>query len=291
MLVAFAPGGSADINARIVGRQLGKELGQVVVIENKGGAGGNIGATEAKRAAPDGYTIFYATSAVVLAPAVYAKPGFDPFKDFTPISLTATIPLVLVVSPTVPAKTVQEFIDWAKTQSGKLNYGSSGSGALLHLAGALFLKETGLEATHVPYRGSAPAINDMLGGSTQFMFLPVNEALPHLEGGKLRALAVTHDKRLPQLPDVPTIREATGLTTLDTGAWQGLMVPNGTPAEVVGKLNAALQKVLKDEETQNLLMKQGSIVLGGTDKEYSEYMQAEGERWARVVRETGAKAD
>ena len=291
MIVAFAPGGSADINARIVGRQLGKELGQAVVIENKGGAGGNIGATEAKRAAPDGYTIFYATSAVVLAPAVYAKPGFDPYKDFTPISLTATIPLVLVASPTVPAKTVSEFIAWGKTQAGKLNYGSSGSGALLHLAAALFLKETGLEATHVPYKGSAPAINDILGGSTQFMFLPVNEALPHLEGGKLRALAVTHDKRLPQLPDVSTIREATGLATLDTGAWQGLMVPNGTPAEVVGKLNTALQKVLKDEETQNLLMKQGSIVLGGTDKEYSEFMKAEGERWARVVRETGAKAD
>jgi tripartite-type tricarboxylate transporter receptor subunit TctC len=291
MIVAFAPGGSADINARIVGRQLGKELGQAVVIENKGGAGGNIGATEAKRAAPDGYTIFYATSAVVLAPAVYAKPGFDPYKDFTPISLTATIPLVLVASPTVPAKTVSEFIVWGKTQAGKLNYGSSGSGALLHLAAALFLKETGLEATHVPYKGSAPAINDILGGSTQFMFLPVNEALPHLEGGKLRALAVTHDKRLPQLPDVSTIREATGLATLDTGAWQGLMVPNGTPAEVVGKLNTALQKVLKDEETQNLLMKQGSIVLGGTDKEYSEFMKAEGERWARVVRETGAKAD
>src|SRR5215212_6160725 len=135
MIVAFAPGGSADINARIVGRQPGKELGQAVVIENKGGAGGNIGATEAKRAAPDGYTIFYATSAVVLAPAVYVKPGFDPYKDFTPISLTATIPLVLVASPTVPAKTVSEFIAWGKTQAGKLNYGSSGSGALLHLAG------------------------------------------------------------------------------------------------------------------------------------------------------------
>lgn len=291
MLVAFAPGGSADINARIVGRQLGKELGVAVVVENKGGAGGNIGAAEAKRAAPDGYTVFYATSAVVLAPAVYANPGFDPYKDFTPISLTATIPLVLVVGQSVPAKTVSEFIAWSKTQSGKLNYGSSGSGALLHLAGALFLKETGLEATHVPYRGSAPAINDMLGGATQFMFLPVNEALPHLEGGKLRALAVTHDKRLPQLPDVPTLREATGLSTLDTGAWQGLMVPNRTPAEVVGRLNTALQKVLKDEETQNLLMKQGSIVLGGTDKEYSGFMKAEGERWARIVRETGAKAD
>ena len=200
-------------------------------------------------------------------------------------------PLVLVVGQTVPAKTVNEFIAWSKTQSGKLNYGSSGSGALLHLAGALFLKETGLEATHVPYRGSAPAINDMLGGATQFMFLPVNEALPHLEAGKLRALAVTHGERLPQLPDVPTIREATGLSTLDTGAWQGLMVPNRTPADVVGKLGAALQKALNDQEVQGLLQKQGSIVLGGTDKGYSEFMRAEGERWSRVVRETGAKAD
>jgi tripartite-type tricarboxylate transporter receptor subunit TctC len=291
MVVAFAPGGSADINARIVARQLGKELGVTVVVENKGGAGGNIGAADVKRAAPDGYTIFYATSAVVLAPAVYTNPGFDPYKDFTPISLTATIPMVLVVGQTVPANTVSEFIAWGKTQAGKLNYGSSGSGAIIHLAGALFLKEAGLEATHVPYKGSAPAVNDMLGGSIQFIMLPVNEALPHLQGGKLRALAVTHDKRLPQLPDVPTMREATGLTTLDMGAWQGLLVPNRTPGEVVNMLSTALRKVLKDEETQNLLMKQGSIVLGGTDKEYSEYMKAEGERWARVVRETGAKAD
>lgn len=291
MLVAFAPGGSADINARIVGRQLGKELGVAVVVENKGGAGGNIGASEAKRAAPDGYTVFYATSAVVLAPALYANPGFDPYKDFTPISLTATIPLVLVAGQTVPAKTVGEFVAWGRTQSGKLNYGSSGSGALLHLAGALFLKETGLDATHIPYRGSAPAINDMLGGATQFMFLPVNEALPHLEGGKLRALAVTHGERLPQLPDVPTLREAAGLSTMDIGAWQGLMVPGRTPGDVVGKLSAALQKTLSDPEVQGLLLKQGSIVLGGTDKEYSDFMRAEGERWSRVVRETGAKAD
>jgi tripartite-type tricarboxylate transporter receptor subunit TctC len=222
---------------------------------------------------------------------VYASPGFDPYKDFTPISLTATIPLVLVVSPTVPAKTIGEFIAWGKEQAGKVNYASSGSGALLHLAGALFLKEVGFQATHVPYRGSAPAVNDMLGGSTHFIFLPVNEALPHLEGGRLRALAVTHDKRLPQLPDVPTIREATGLTTLDAGAWQGLMVPARTPDEVVGKLSAALQKTLQNAEVQALLAKQGSIVLGGTDKQYSDFMRTEGERWTQVVRDTGAKAD
>lgn len=292
MIVAFAPGGSADINARIVGRQLGKELGGgTVVIENKGGAGGNLGAVEVRRAAPDGSTVFYATSAVVLAPALYANPGFDPYNDFIPISLTATIPLVLVVNPQVPAKTVPEFIAWAKGQQGKLNYGSSGSGALLHLAGALFLKETALQATHVPYRGSAPAITDVVGGSTQFMFLPLNEALPHLRGGTLRAIAVTHDQRVAQLPDVPTIREATGLTTLETGAWQGLMVPKGTPDDIVARLSTAIQKVLADEETRKLLAEQGSIILGGTDQAYRDYMRAEGERWARVIRETGAKAD
>ena len=291
MIVAFAPGGSADINARIVGRQLGKELGGTVVIENKGGAGGNLGAVEVKRAPPDGSTVFYATSAVVLAPALYANPGFDPVADFVPISLTATIPLVLVVNPQVPARTVAEFIDWARGQGAKLNYGSSGSGALLHLAAALFLKETGLQAAHVPYRGSAPAITDVAGGATQFMFLPLNEALPHLRGGTLRALAVTHDQRVSQLPDVPTIRETTGLTTMETGAWQGLMVPQGTPPEIVAKLGAALQRVLADEETRKLLAEQGSIVLGGTDQSYRDYMRAEGERWARVIRETGAKAD
>ena len=291
MVVAFAPGGSADINARAVGQQLAKELGGTIVVENKGGAGGNLGAQEVKRAAPDGYTLFYATSAVVLAPSLYANPGFDPYADFVPISLTATIPLVLVTNQKVPVKTMSDFIAWGKSSSGKANYGSSGTGALLHLAGALFLKETGFQATHVPYKGSAPAITDLMGGATDFMFLPINEAMPHIKGGALRPLAITSEKRSPLLPDVQTIREATGKTTMDMGAWQGLMVPTGTPADVVTKVQKALQKTLADAGLRERLTGQGSVMLSGTQKQYVDYMKAEGARWATIVRETGAKAE
>jgi tripartite-type tricarboxylate transporter receptor subunit TctC len=291
MVVAFAPGGSADINARAVGQQLAKDLGGTIVVENKGGAGGNLGAQEVKRAAPDGYTLFYATSAVVLAPSLYANSGFDPYADFIPISLTATIPLVLVTNQKVPVKTMSDFIAWGKSSSGKTNYGSSGTGALLHLAGALFLKETGFQATHVPYKGSAPAITDLIGGATDFMFLPINEAMPHIKGGALRPLAITSEKRSPLLPDVQTIREATGKTTMDMGAWQGLMVPTGTPADVVTKVQKALQKTLADAGLRERLTGQGSVMLGGTQKQYVDYMKAEGARWATIVRETGAKAE
>lgn len=291
MVVAFAPGGSADINARAVGQQLAKELGATVVIENKAGAGGNLGAQDAKRAAPDGYTLFYATSAVVLAPSLYASPGFDPYTDFVPVSLAATIPLVLVVNKNVPATSAAEFITWAKAEKGKLNYASSGTGALLHLGGALFTKELGIEATHIAYKGSAPAVTDLIGGATQFMFLPINEAMPHIKSGALRPLAVSHDKRVALLPQVPTLREATGKTTMDMGAWQGLMLPKGAPADVVNKVSGALQKTIQNKELIERLESQGSIVLGGTQKQYVDYMRAEGERWARVIKETGAKAE
>lgn len=287
MVVAFPAGGSADINARAVGQQLAKELGGNVVIENKGGAGGNIGAQEVKRAAHDGYTLFYATSAVVLAPSLYANPGFDPYNDFIPISLTATIPLVLVTNPKVPGTTVRELITWGKSRPGQANYGSSGAGALLHLAGALFTSEVGFKATHIAYKGSAPAKTDLLAGSIDFMFLPINEAMPLIKNGGLRALAVTTEERSGLLPDVPTIRESTGETTMDMGAWQGLMVPKGTPADVVSKLQGALQKTLADAGLRERLTGQGSLMLGGTQKQYVEYMKTEGARWAKVVRETG----
>lgn len=290
MVVAFPAGGSADINARAVGQQLAKELGGNIVVENKGGAGGNIGAQEVKRAAPDGYTIFYATSAVVLAPSLYANPGFDPYNDFVPISLTATLPLVLVVNPKLPVKNVRELITWGKSRDGQANYGSSGAGALLHLAGALFTKEVDFKATHIAYKGSAPAVTDLLAGAIDFMFLPINEAMPQIKGGGLRALAVTTEKRSDLLPDVPSIREATGETTMDMGAWQGLMVPKGTPADIVNKLQGALQKTLADAALRERLTGQGSVMLGGTQKQYLDYMKAEGARWATVVRETGVKA-
>lgn len=291
MVVGFAPGGSADINARAVSQQLGKDLGATIVVENKGGAGGNLGAQEAKRAAPDGYTMFYATSAVVLAPSLYSSPGFDPYSDFVPVSLTATIPLVLVVNKDVPAQNATDFITWARGQKGKLNYGSSGTGALLHLGGALFAKETGIEGTHIAYKGSAPAVTDLLAGATQFMFLPINEAMPHIKGGGLRALAVTHDKRVALLPQVPTLREVTGKSTMDMGAWQGLMLPKGTPADIVTKVATTLTKTLQNKELTDRLESQGSILLGGTQKQYVDYMRQEGDRWARVIKETGAKAE
>lgn len=291
MVVAFPPGGSADINARSVAQQLGKELGATVIIDNRGGAGGNIGAIEVKKSAPDGYTVFYATSAVVLAPSLYANPGFAPYSDFVPISLTATIPLVLVANNSLPVKTLAEFITWGKSRAGKVNYGSSGTGALLHLAGALFLKEVGVQATHVSYKGSAPAITDLIGGSTDFMFLPVNEASTHIKSGALRPLVVTSERRSPLLPDVPTMREATGKINMDMGAWQGLMAPKGTPADVLGKLQGALQRALADPPLRDRLTAQGSFVLGGTQKQYVDYMKAEGARWAAVVRETGARLD
>lgn len=291
MVVAFPAGGSADINARVVGQQLAKELGGTIIVDNKGGAGGNLGAVEVKRAPADGYTLFYATSAVVLAQSLYANPGFDPYADFIPISLTATIPLVLVTNRNLPVKNLNDFISWGKSSVGKANYCSSGTGALLHLAGALFLKEAGFQATHVPYKGSAPAVTDLLGNATDFMFLPINEAMPHIKGGGLRPLAVTSEKRSPLLPDVASIREATGKTTMDMGAWQGLMVPKGTPADVVAKLQTALQKTLADPALRERLTTQGTVMLGGTQKQYVDYMKVEGSRWAAIVRDTGAKIE
>ena len=291
MVVAFAAGGSADINARIFAQELGKELGQSVVVDNKGGAGGNLGAVEVKRAMADGYTLFYGTSAIVLAPALYKSPGFDPYSDFVPISLTATVPLVLVVHPSVPAKTATELVAYGKANPGKLNYGSSGTGALLHLAGALFTSETGIKATHIAYKGSAPAVADLVGGTTQMMFLPLSEASAHVKSRSLRALAITHPTRSSLLPDVPTIREATSMKNMDMGAWQGLMLPKGAPKDVVAKVENALKKSLADPSLRERLSSNGSIVLGGTQKEYSDYMKAEGARWAKVVKDTGASAD
>ncbi|MWL91526.1 tripartite tricarboxylate transporter substrate binding protein [Cupriavidus sp. SW-Y-13] len=291
MLVGFPPGGSADINARIVAQGLASQLSASIVPDNKPGAGGNIAATEAKRAAPDGYTIFYSTSAIVLAPSLYQNVQFDAFTDFVPISLTANIPLILVTTPSLPVNNVKELVANAKANPGKLNYASSGSGALLHLGGALFAKEMGIQATHVPYKGSAPAITDLISGGTQFMFLPLNEAAPHIKAGKLKALAITSAKRTPILPDVPTIKEATGLDSLVMGAWQGILVPKGTPEAIVTRLREATAKTLEDKAVRTKLQEQGSEILGGTPQQYTQYMKSESVRWTRVIKESGAKVE
>ncbi|XDF34415.1 tripartite tricarboxylate transporter substrate binding protein [Paracidovorax avenae] len=291
LVVGFPPGGSADINARLVGQQLAKELGGTLVIENKGGAGGNLAAMDIKRSPADGYNLFYGTSAVVLAPSLYSKPGFDPYTDFIPVSLTATIPLLLVASPQLPARTVAELVSYSKENPGKLNYASSGAGALLHLGGALFTDAMGIKAEHVAYKGSAPAVADLLAGNVQFMLLPINEAMPHVRVGSIRPLAITSDRRSPLVPDVPTMQEATGRKDMEMGAWQGLMAPRGTPPEVIAKLASALQATLADQDLRRKLAEQGSTVLGGTAKQYADYMKQEGARWSKVVQDTGTRLD
>ncbi|QOT79315.1 Bug family tripartite tricarboxylate transporter substrate binding protein [Cupriavidus basilensis] len=291
MIVGFPPGGSADINARIVAQGLGKQLSTSVVPDNKPGAGGNIAATEAKRATADGYTIFYSTSAVVLAPALYQNVQFDTFADFVPVSLTAIVPLVLVTTPGLPVKNVHELVAYAKANPGKLNYASSGAGALLHLGGALFAKETGIQVTHVAYKGSAPAITDLIAGSTQFMFLPLSDAQPLIKGGKLKALAITSAKRSTLLPEIPTIKEASGMSALEMGAWQGILVPKGTPEPIVRQLREATDRTLKDEAVRAKLIAQGSDILGGTPQQYTAYMKSEATRWGQIIKESGAKVE
>ena len=290
MILAFPPGGPTDIVSRVLAQKLGEQLGQQVLVDNKPGAGGNIGAELAARAPGDGYTIFYNTSAIVINPALYGKASYDTLKDFVPVVLTAAIPMVLVVNPALPAKSMKEFVDLARSKPGQLNYSSSGSGTITHLASAMLSAQMGLATQHVPYKGSAPGLVDLAAGQTQFMTDTINTALPYIKDGRLRALAVTSAKRSSVLPDAPTFGES-GLAGFDAAAWQGVVVPAGTPQEIVTRLNAEINKALQDPGVRARLAGQGADVLGGTPAEYAAYIRAEMPRWARAIRESGAKAE
>ena len=291
MILAFPPGGPTDINARVFAQKMGESLNVQVLVDNKPGAGGNIAAAEAAKAAPDGATIFYNTSAVAIAPALYARVAYDPLKDFTPVALTATVPLVLAVNPALPAKTVAEFIAHARANPGKLNYASSGSGTITHLASALLASQLGLSMQHVPYKGSAPALADVAGGSVQLMTDTINTILPYAKDGRLRPLAIAIGRRSAALPEVPTLAEAAGLPGFEMSAWQGIVVPTGTPREIVTRLNAEVNKAAQSPDLRARLAALGAEVLGGTSEQYAEYLRSELARWARVVRDSGAKAD
>ncbi|MEI7445258.1 MAG: tripartite tricarboxylate transporter substrate binding protein [Burkholderiales bacterium] len=290
MIIGFAPGGPTDIVARVVAQRLSEQIGQSVVVDNKPGAGGNLAADLAAKAAPDGHTLFYNTSAVTIAPALYGKVPYDTLKDFAPVSTTATNAMIVMVHPSIPAKTIQEFVAYAKANSGKLNYGSSGTGTITHLATAALASALGLQMTHVPYKGSAPSLVDTAAGVVQMMTDTVNSALPYVKDGRLRALAVTMPKRLALLPDVPTLAE-TVLPGMEMSAWQGVMLPAGTPQPIVQRLNAEIRKVLAHEETRQKLIAQGTEILGSTPEEYAAYLRSELGRWSKVVAETGAKAE
>jgi tripartite-type tricarboxylate transporter receptor subunit TctC len=290
MIIGFAPGGPTDIVARVIAARLAEQLGVGVVVDNKPGAGGNLAADLAAKATPDGYTLFYNTSAITIAPSLYGKVPYDTLKDFIPVTTTATNAMLVMVNPSVPVKTIQEFVAYAKANPGKLNYGSSGTGTITHLATAALASGLGLQMTHIPYKGSAPSLVDTAAGVVNLMTDTVNSALPYVKDGRLRALAVTMPRRLAVLPDVPTLSE-TVMPGMEMSAWQGVVMPAGTPAPIVQRLNTELRKVLAHEETRQKLIAQGTEILGSTPEEYAAYLKSELARWSKVVAETGAKAE
>jgi tripartite-type tricarboxylate transporter receptor subunit TctC len=290
LIVAFPPGGPTDLVSRVVAQKVSEQIGQQVLVENRPGANGNIGAEAAAKAAPDGYTVFYNTSAITLSPALYGKLTFDPLKDFTPVVLTAVVPLVIAVHPSVPAANLKEFIAYVKANPGKLTYGSAGNGNVTHLGAFLFLQANGLDAVHVPYKGSAPSLTDLVGGQTQFTAETVNAALPYIRDKRLKALAVTSLKRTGVLPDVPTLDES-GMKGFEVGAWQGIVMPARTPPALVQRWNAEVTKALADPEVRARLAAQGAEPLGSTPEQYGAYLRSEVARWAKVVKATGAKLD
>ncbi|SAI72365.1 lipoprotein [Bordetella ansorpii] len=290
MVVPFPPGGPTDLVARVLARQLTGQLGQTVVIENKGGANGTIGMQAVAQAKPDGYTVLYNTSSIALSPNLYTRLNFDPAKDFTAVSSTAVIPLVLLVHPSIPAKDLAGFVDYVKRAPDKLSFASAGPGNVTHLGAVMLLRELGVEAVHVPYRGSAPAMTDLVGGQVQFMTNTLNDSLGFIRDGKVRALAITSKARSDQLPGVPTVAEARK-PGFEVGAWQGVMVPKGTPQPIVDKLNAEIRRALRSPEMQKQLKVQGAQALGATPQEYEAYIRSETRRWGEIIREANVKLD
>lgn len=291
LIVPFIAGSAPDVLARNVAERLGARLGQPVVIENRGGAGGNVGAEFASKQPADGYTLMLATSSHLVNPILYGKVGYDPVKDFAPVALLIRMPSLMIVPNDSPAKTVGELIALAKSKPGQMNYGSGGNGSQAHLAGAMFKSSAGIDVVHVPYKGAPEIVASMLSGQTQVAFPTFSTALPQVKGGKLRGLAVTSAKRNPLLPDVPTLLESMP-NGFDLEAWFGLWAPAGTPPDILKKLNAEVLAVLSDPEFRAKLAADGSeVVLGGSPDEFSGYVRSETDKWARVVKESGAKVE
>ena len=286
MIVPFPPGGPTDLVARVIAQEMSKSMGQPVIIDNKGGANGNLGAALAAKAPADGYTLLYNTSSITLSPALYKSLNYDVNRDFAPVALTAVVPLALVIAPNVPANNVKEFIAWVKANPGKVSYGSAGNGNVTHLGAFQFVQANGLEAVHIPYKGSAPADIDLAGGQIQFMTDTVNSVMAFVRDKRMKMLAVTTAKRMSLFPDVPTLAES-GMPGFEVGAWQGLMVPANTPRPVIQRLNAEVVKALQNPEVRQKLALQGVEPLGSTPEEYGVYVREEISRWARVVKQAG----
>lgn len=289
LVVGYAAGGATDVLARLVAVKLGEQLGQTVIVENKPGANSNVGAELVARAAPDGYTLYMFTIANTINATLYPKLAYDPLKDFEPIGLVAKVPNILVVNASLPIHSVADYIKFAKASKDGITFASSGSGSSIHLSGEMFKMQAKLNMLHVPYKGSAPAVNDLIGGQVQSMFDNAPSALPHVKSGRLRALAITSAQRSSLLPDVPTIAES-GFPGFDVQSWFGLAAPAGTPKPIVARLNAELQKVLATDDIRQRLTDLGATPAPGAPADMGNFMAAEVKRWRDVVKASGAKA-
>ena len=288
-IVPVPPGGGVDLLARVVGQKMGESMGVTVIIENKPGASAAIGTDALAKSPPDGYTIMMAYTAHATNPLLTKLP-YDTDKDFTAVAFVGYIPLVLVTNPSFPANSVKDIVAMAKAKPGSVQYASGGAGAGAHLSGELFKQMANVDITHVPYKGNAPALNDVLGGQVPFMFDTLPTSLPHIKAGKLKALAVTTEKRTPLAPDIPTMIEQ-GWPGFVISAWYAVLAPAGTPRDIVARLNAEINNAVKDPELQKRMADQGIELVGGTPEEAQKFIDSEVVRWRKVIKEKGITAE
>ncbi|MDM0002575.1 tripartite tricarboxylate transporter substrate binding protein [Variovorax sp. J22P240] len=289
LIAPFAAGASTDLLARTVAQSMSKDLGQPVIVENKPGAGGILAAEQVARAAPDGYTFLLTSAGIVtMNQHIYPRLPYDPIKDFTPLTIAVRMPIVTVVHPSLRVRNVQDLLAYAKANPGKLNYGSAGTGTSQHLAGELFKSMANVSMLHIPYKGGAPAMNDLLAGQVQLMFVQVPSALPQIKAGKIRAIAVGSDKRDPNLPDVPTVSES-GVNGYNSDTWYGFVAPSGVAEPIIQKLHASIVKALKENASR--LQEQGYIVDGGSAKQMGDTIKAESKKWETVIKAADIKPE
>jgi tripartite-type tricarboxylate transporter receptor subunit TctC len=290
MIVGYAPGGGSDIMGRLMGQDLSKALGQQMIVENRAGAAQNIAAEFVAKAPPDGYTLFMSSAALGINISLYPKINYHPIRDFAPVALFAISPNLLITHPSLPPKTVKEFVAFAKQYPGKLNYSTSGSGSTQHLSGEMLKVMTGIGIVHIPYRGSAPSMTALLSGEVEFSFNNIPASINYIKAGRLRAIAITSAKRSPLLPDLPTMAEA-GVPKFETSTWYGLLAPAATPRDIVSKLNQTVNTIVKTPDFSKRLAQLGADPVADTPEYFANYLKAEIERWAPVVKASGAKPE
>jgi tripartite-type tricarboxylate transporter receptor subunit TctC len=291
IVAPYPPGGPTDILARIIGQKMYEDWGQPVVVESKPGAGGNVGTDYVARAAPDGYTLLMGASGpLAINVTLFSKLPYDPSTDLAPVIHVASVPLVLVVHPSLPVKSLEDFIVLLKSKPGQLNYGSAGPGTVQHMTAELFKFMAKVEMVHIPYKGAAPAVADVVGGQVPIMFDSMISCIPHVKGGRLRALAITGLTRSALLPDVPTVEES-GVPRFEATAWYGVVAPATVPKDIIGKLNGEMLKVLRLPDVKQRLAEMGTDFVGGSPEQFGRFIKAEITKWAKVVKESGAHAD